>query len=739
VEFDIAKVKGRTRPIRIVMDDEPFILEAFRSGIMKRLAGCCLIVVACATTVRAEGASPSPTSQAQPPPDELQSLRARADQGDAAAQYNLAARYGKGDGVPVNQEKAAALYRKAADHGLAKAQAALARSYAKGEGVPQDYAQAVTWFRKAADQGNANAQYNLGLCYAKGKGVPQDYVNAVTWFRKAAEQDDDSGEYNLGIAFLRGNGVVKDSKQAEQWLQRAAARSNLLAQCVLGIEYFKGVSLPLSSVEALKWVSMALPQAKAAEFLTCSGITAPPPVNPPHGLVNGVDLSPGRRAYVRTPFGTVAVKCLSISKESVEVLVDGEMASRSLRKSGPEDVRSRLLQEAYIIQLKTERRVAGKPNPRSDGAVPSLIIHGPPRQSHDQLPEPELQEDCGYRMAAEQGDAAAQFGLGDCYRERYHQGRGAPGDLVEAVGWYRRAAEQGFPQAQFNLGVYYDTGVGVPQNRIEAYKWLSLAAAQGQGGALELREWVAKGMSDAEIIEGQRRSSAFVARTENSGSEREGNARMPETTKQGISAGTGFFVTDDGYFVTCEHVVHGATSLHVGSPGGSLAATLIKSDRTIDVALLKVEGAFGALPVVPAPRVKLGDSVFTIGFPNPEVQGVAPKLTRGEISSMAGMQDNPRYFQISVPVQPGNSGGALVDEWGNVVGVVTARLSDMETYEISGALPQNVNYAVKGNLVRNFLETIPGLSTKLKGPRATRDREAASTAGERATMLVIAQ
>jgi S1-C subfamily serine protease len=242
-------------------------------------------------------------------------------------------------------------------------------------------------------------------------------------------------------------------------------------------------------------------------------------------------------------------------------------------------------------------------------------------------------------------------------------------------------------------------------------------------------------MSRGEIVEGQRRAAAFVARKEGP----EGNGQVPQTAEERMSAGTGFFVTDDGYFVTCEHVVRGATSFHVRSPGGSLTAKLIKRDRTIDVALLKVEGAFRALPVAPGPRVKLGDAVFTIGFPNPEVQGVEPKLTRGEISSMAGMQDNPRYFQISVPVQPGNSGGALVDEYGNVVGVVTSRLADLETYERSGALPQNVNYAVKGNLVRDFLGTVPGLSSKLKAPRTAKDREVASLMDERATMLVIAE
>jgi S1-C subfamily serine protease len=283
----------------------------------------------------------------------------------------------------------------------------------------------------------------------------------------------------------------------------------------------------------------------------------------------------------------------------------------------------------------------------------------------------------------------------------------------------------------------------VPQNDIEAYKWLSLAAATGDKQvaekAAESRDKVSERMARAEIVEAQRRAAAFVAKKGGGGGGSGDISPAPEFTERKGCAGTGFFVTDDGYFVTCEHVVRGATSFHVMSPSGSLPARLIKTDRTIDVAVLKVAGAFRALPVAAQPRVKLGEAVFTVGFPNPMVQGVEPKLTRGEISSMAGAQDNPRYYQISVQVQPGNSGGALVNESGNAVGVVTSRLDDLATYKASGALPQNVNYAVKGGLVYDFLSGVPEVSGKLKAARTTRDREAASSAAERAAVLVVAE
>jgi S1-C subfamily serine protease len=83
---------------------------------------------------------------------------------------------------------------------------------------------------------------------------------------------------------------------------------------------------------------------------------------------------------------------------------------------------------------------------------------------------------------------------------------------------------------------------------------------------------------------------------------------------------------------------------------------------------------------------------------------------------LSGSQDDPRYFQISVPVQPGNSGGALVDERGNVIGIVSAKLSARAALAASGALPENVNYAVKSSFLLSFLESVPAVSAKLKSP-----------------------
>jgi S1-C subfamily serine protease len=175
--------------------------------------------------------------------------------------------------------------------------------------------------------------------------------------------------------------------------------------------------------------------------------------------------------------------------------------------------------------------------------------------------------------------------------------------------------------------------------------------------------------------------------------------------------GSGFFVTKDGYLLTNHHVVDGAQKIEVHYRGQVFQAKVAADDRTNDLALLKVEGGhFESLSISGKETADLGEEVFTIGFPNIQMQGVEPKFTDGKISSLAGMQDDPSEYQISVPVQPGNSGGPLCDARGEVVGIVVARLNDMAMLETSGVVPQNVNYAVKSRLAARLLQSVKGLT-----------------------------
>ena len=105
--------------------------------------------------------------------------------------------------------------------------------------------------------------------------------------------------------------------------------------------------------------------------------------------------------------------------------------------------------------------------------------------------------------------------------------------------------------------------------------------------------------------------------------------------------------------------------------------------------------------------VKLGEQVTTIGYPLTSMLGSSPKFAAGVVSSKSGFQDDPRSLQISAQVQPGSSGSPLFDSDGNVVGVVVATLDAAKAYQISSAIPQNVNYAIKADYLLSLVSMLP--------------------------------
>jgi hypothetical protein len=208
----------------------------------------------------------------------------------------------------------------------------------------------------------------------------------------------------------------------------------------------------------------------------------------------------------------------------------------------------------------------------------------------------------------------------------------------------------------------------------------------------------------------------------------------------GASSGSGFFISEDGYFVTNFHVVAGGSAFFIRTVNDKqYPAKLIRSDKANDLAILKVEGKFTALPIDDSLNVKRGAKVATIGFPHVEEQGIEPKVTEGIVNSLTGMKDDPRYFQISVQVGSGNSGGPLINMYGNVVGVVSAKLSADAIYAKSGDMIQNVNYAVKSNYLRELASSIPALKGKLASisKKILKDTEALATKVENTAGLVI--
>jgi S1-C subfamily serine protease len=179
----------------------------------------------------------------------------------------------------------------------------------------------------------------------------------------------------------------------------------------------------------------------------------------------------------------------------------------------------------------------------------------------------------------------------------------------------------------------------------------------------------------------------------------------PSAKAENESSGTGFFVSAQGHVLTNAHVVEGCSSIEVPGPNGLTPVRVVAKDQTNDLALLKTDLAPPKVAQLRA-GIRLGEPVAAFGYPLLGVLSSTGNFTLGNVTSLTGLKDDTRYLQISTPVQPGNSGGPLLDASGNFVGVVSAKLNALLIMVATeGDIPQNVNFAIKSSVAATFLES----------------------------------
>jgi len=167
------------------------------------------------------------------------------------------------------------------------------------------------------------------------------------------------------------------------------------------------------------------------------------------------------------------------------------------------------------------------------------------------------------------------------------------------------------------------------------------------------------------------------------------------------STGTGFFVSENGLIVTCAHVIEDGNSIKVRIANTEYEAQVISKNVEKDLALLKINYRNPYhFKIVNFSTASLGDKLYVLGFPLSDLLGTDIRLTDGIVSARSGINSDQTYFQLSAPVQPGNSGGPIINSNFNVIGVAAAKLNDMATLVSSGSIPQNINFAIKSEYAR---------------------------------------
>jgi localization factor PodJL len=155
-----------------------------------------------------------------------EALREAAANGDARAQFEIAAIYTEGRAVPEDLAAAAVWYERSAAQGFAPAQYRLGNLYENGRGVDKDLQQARLWYQRAAEAGNRMAMHNLAALYAGGELGKQQFDAAAEWFEQAARRGMRDSQFNLGMLYARGLGVSQDLEASFKWFSLAASRGD---------------------------------------------------------------------------------------------------------------------------------------------------------------------------------------------------------------------------------------------------------------------------------------------------------------------------------------------------------------------------------------------------------------------------------------------------------------------------------------------------------------------------------
>ena len=375
-----------------------------------------------------------------------------------------------------------------------------------------------------------------------------------------------------------------------------------------------------------------------------------------------------------------------------------------------------------------------------------------------------------FGRAALAGDSNAALALA----RAYEAGVGVERDTVRAAQWMQHAADRRNPAAQLGLAQWYLSGQLVERSPLYAYAWAQVAAESAlrvgdaaladalSQRAAAVRRQAAGQLTGDQLIDGQRMGREWrpqslalqlppgveppvaSARSASPGAlpappapvtaDSGAAPAQPAAPRPRSTTGSGFFVSRTGHLITNEHVVRDCRDIKLGD---GQAAELIAIDRRADLALLKAGPVEHAAVLRADARPRQGEEVLIYGFPLRGVLSSSGQLGAGMVTALSGLRDNPLQMQIDVPVQSGNSGGPLIDAHGEVIGVVVSKLNALRVAQVTGDIPQNVNFAVAAAPLKSLIaaHAVPlAVSPRPSTPLA---RELIAEAARRYTTAVL--
>ena len=181
--------------------------------------------------------------------------------------------------------------------------------------------------------------------------------------------------------------------------------------------------------------------------------------------------------------------------------------------------------------------------------------------------------------------------------------------------------------------------------------------------------------------------------------------KKKKNTPISASSGTGFFISSKGHVISNNHVIDACHTVNINYLGDIKPAKVISRDRANDLALLQADIKPNDIFLISENDTMLLEEIYVAGYPFGKSVSSSIKVTKGVVSSLSGLGDNFSNIQIDAALQPGNSGGPIINNAGNVIGVAVAKLDFKQAIKIYGSIPENINFGVKSSVVHSFVKS----------------------------------
>ena len=549
-----------------------------------------------------------------------------------------------------------------------------------------DYKVALYDFEPRAMAGDPVAQFCLGFMYTHGQGVGKDLQAARKWYGMAAKQGHPPAQNNLLVRQIR---FLEERERS--WEKLEVLRRSLENILNMQEQIEKDVADRMNTVSAnIKVLKTETKTIKAEVIESVQWIAEHGNPIAQHNL--GVMYSSGYEVPRDLKMAAAWYQ------KAAEQGYDRSQNALGLMYLEGEAVRKNVKEAAKLFKMAAAQGYAPAQN-----ELGLMYFEG---RGMEKNPKEAVKL---FKMAAAQGHSNAQYNLAVIYVEK---------NPKEASEWFKGAAKQSNPFAQHQLALMYYEGNGVPKNSERTFRLLLESAQQGYGIAQvdfgrsiekhdteEAYYWYSLAIKSLDKTRGGNRIAEIVSAHERIGkmlTEQQRNDIQKQVDnwkpKHLTSAGTGFYINEK-HILTNEHVVSECDELRV--PYRPVVVNHKNSE--VDLALLfdprgkENTATFRSEPIVS------GEDVVVFGYPLIGVLSYRGNLTVGTISGLLGPidarhPDSDDLFQYTAPIQGGNSGGPVLDNVGNVVGVVVSGLNP------SFIRNQNVNFAIKFDAVKDFLQ-----------------------------------